>query len=445
MRSTLVALLILALAACDSGSSTEPDPTPDPPTVREPTVRDWRVAKLSGDQAARLGGPSVAASPRTFIARAGSAAVIGPDGYSDEPLVGVIALTPEAQARGLSLDALPSSTLVHWHIDDDAGRLYASTTSPDDSLHILNRWAPSTVAGTYTASAGRLVDGEIVEDETWTLVVEPGPAAVVHAPASPVRIVDGQQVPGPIGAVDAYGNAVPWAIDVRGALALVGGLPRGDGWGRGELDVIVEDTVAATASVLVYPDLSGPWTVSLVCETPAGTMADAWISETLALAASHDPAAEGYADAVGVDPTGAARVDFSAMPRRVVIEAGDTVYDSATGISMQGDEHNDASRAAYGIGAAVISADTTALIWPAGDRHPGIFARGYDLPLGLPYLRGERHSGSEEPTAIHGLPPVLPLTSSDPLTWSSDDAVAACHSDGWTDATAGVFTVRADG
>src|SRR5690554_1703599 len=131
MRSTLAALLILALAACDSDSSTEPDPTPDPPTVR-----DWRVAKLSGDQAARLGGPSVAASPRTFVARAGSAAVIEPDGYTDEPLVAVIALTPEAQARGLSLDALPSSTLVHWHIDDGAGQLYAATTSPDDSLHI---------------------------------------------------------------------------------------------------------------------------------------------------------------------------------------------------------------------------------------------------------------------------------------------------------------------
>lgn len=436
MRSTLAALVILALAACDSGSSTEPDPTPDPPTVR-----DWRVAKLSGDQAARLGGSSVAASPRTFVARAGSSAVIGPDGYSDEPLVGVIQLTGEAEARGLSLDALPSGTLVHWHIEDGAGTLYATTTAPDDSLYILNRWAPSTVAGTYAVSAGRLVDGSIVTDETWTLTIEPGPAAVVHAPASPVRIVDGQQVPGPIGAEDAYGNAVEWSLDVRGSLAVVDGLPRGDGWGRGELDVIVEDTVGATAAVLVYPDLSGPWTVSLVCETPGGTMADVWVSETLALAASHDPAAEGYADAVGVDPTGAARIDFAAMPRRVVIEAGDTIYDTAVADTTLDGRPNpsDGYIRDLGIGAAVTSADTTALVWvTAADAA----TQAYRLPYRLASLRGKDPAGDY---SIHGLPPVLPLTSSDPLTWSSDDAVAACHSDGWTDATVGVFTVRADG
>lgn len=428
MRSTLAALLILALAACGDDGPSRLD------------IEQVRIAKVSGDQAAIAG--TSQATPLASVSASPRLAVTAGETWTPEPLVGRIEAVG-ARTNGISGPSmLPPDMLAHWHLPEEAGRLLASSTPPDDSLHIVNRWAPSTRAGEYTAVARRiLADGSVHEDARWTLVVEPGPAAVVHAPASPVRIVDGQQVPGPIGAVDAYGNAVEWSLDARGSLAVVDGLPRGDGWGRGELDVIVEDTVGATAAVLVYPDLSGPWTVSLVCETPGGTMADVWVSETLALAASHDPAAEGYADAVGVEPSGAARVDFSTMPRRVVIEAGDTIYDTAVADTTLDGRPNpsDGYIRDLGIGAAVISADTTALVWvTAADAA----TQAYRLPYRLASSRGEDPTGDY---SIHGLPPVLPLVGSDPLTWSSDDAVAACHSDGWTDATAGVFTVRADG
>lgn len=165
MRSALAAFVILALAACgDSG-----------PSVLD--LDEVRIVKVAGDQSAVAGTSqatplhSVSASPR-FAVTAGET-------WTPEPLVGRIE-TVGARTNGLSGPSmLPPDMLAHWHLPEEAGRLLAASTPPDDSLHIVNRWAPSTRAGEYTAVARRiLADGSVHEDARWTLVVEPGPIAV---------------------------------------------------------------------------------------------------------------------------------------------------------------------------------------------------------------------------------------------------------------------------
>src|SRR5690606_41874010 len=73
-------------------------------------------------------------------------------------------------------DVIPVGTLVHWHLSDECGRLFGTTTSTDDSAYTVNRWAPSTRAGLCEAQAGRILeDGSIVIDATWQLEILPGP------------------------------------------------------------------------------------------------------------------------------------------------------------------------------------------------------------------------------------------------------------------------------
>lgn len=216
--AVLTLLSALVLAGCPSDGTVEP--TPDPLSVN-----DWKVVALSGDQAVPASGASVASSPAGMIAV--NADRVGADGYSAEPLIGVIELTPGAQSRGASIDGLPDGTLVHWHLDSEGGTLFGGTTTPDDSLHVLNRWAPSTKAGTYTATAGRLVDGDIVTDETWELVVEPGEVASASwsggapmlEPADTLDLAprlqsawDKHRNPIPVGEV-AESASVTWAIE----------------------------------------------------------------------------------------------------------------------------------------------------------------------------------------------------------------------------------------
>lgn len=164
MRSTLAALLILALAACgDSGPS-------------RLDIEQVRIAKVSGDQAAIAG--TSQATPLASVSASPRLAVTAGETWTPEPLVGRIE-TVGARTHGISGPSmLPPDMLAHWHLPEEAGRLLASSTPPDDSLHIVNRWAPSTRAGEYTAVARRiLADGSVHEDARWTLVVEPGPVA----------------------------------------------------------------------------------------------------------------------------------------------------------------------------------------------------------------------------------------------------------------------------
>lgn len=255
-RSTslsLVTMLAMLAGACGSDSPVEPDLTPEPLTVR-----DWRVVPLSGDQSLSASSASAAASLQPLV----SANVIGADGYSAEPLVARIELTAEAQARGATLAGLPTGTLVHWHISDHGGKLYGSTTTPDDSAHILNRWAPSTRASDYTITAGRLVDGEIVTDATWTVTVQPGPAAHVEVPSRLlVWLGDTLDVAGLATVTDEHGNPLP-APTWEGVDSTLLYIPTAEGY-----DTLTVSSGGASREVeIVAIQLPGPgWTYSLVC------------------------------------------------------------------------------------------------------------------------------------------------------------------------------------
>lgn len=166
MRRTLAVLLILALAACSDDDGGRLD------------IADVRIVKVRGDQSA-VAGTTDAAPLR--VAHAGPSITAVAGDWTPEPLVGRIEAVG-ARTSGISGPSmLPPDMLAHWAIDPDAGTLLAASTPPDDSLHIVNRWAPGTKAGTYRAVARRiLADGTVHEDEEWTLVVEPGPVATVY-------------------------------------------------------------------------------------------------------------------------------------------------------------------------------------------------------------------------------------------------------------------------
>lgn len=447
IRRLAVLALVALLAACGRDGNS---PT-DPPVLG---VDDWRVVALSGDQEARLPG----SSGPSLVVRAGSA--IGPDGYTDEPLVARIELTPNALARGFTIGDIPPSALVHWHIESEAGALFATTTAPDDSMYIINRYAPSTRAGTYVASAGRLVGGEIVEDARWTLTVLPGPAVQVTAPER-VRLVEGETWTSTHAGVwgngvrvrDDYGNVIEHAIGVPDDVATASGLTvTAVAAGVSAYNVLVEDTVVGGGHLYVYPDLiSHPlWVAELVCETPAGTMVDRFEFVVTDIERMdwrpslsippHTPAIAAHA--AGLDSTVATGV-YTEATRRLVIEAGDTIWDSATSDTLMtgapwpdDPERRDVYRTGvYGTGSLIVTPSLDALVWPSRRYFEARWA--HQSNYRLPALR----VGREEP--ITGLPLLL-TRDGDALSWSGE-ATAACASDGWPDATAGTWTVRVEG
>src|SRR5690625_1350338 len=222
MRRTLCLMtLTLIVGAC---SDSDPGPS-------RLDIDEVRIAKVSGDQAAIAGTSqatplhSVSASPR-FAVTAGQT-------WTPEPLVGRIE-TVGARTSGISGPSmLPPDMLAHWHLPEEAGRLLAASTPPDDSLHIVNRWAPSTRAGEYTAVARRiLADGTIHEDARWTLVVEPGALSDqnqrVWAQGSPVAYAmsrtpsDTVATFGWCSARDRYSNCIPYRLEATGWLQVIG-------------------------------------------------------------------------------------------------------------------------------------------------------------------------------------------------------------------------------
>src|SRR5690606_820054 len=152
---------------------------------------------------------------------------VGVDGYTSEPLVARV----EAEGGvtmsllGPSLAVVPAGTPVHWHIVEGGGKLFATTTMTDDSAYTLNRWAPGTKAGKFTASAGRLLpDGTIVADAMWELEVLPGPVDrwLIQLPNPLVIVGDTIDLAAwPNSISDAYGNTIT-AEDLAGAGATIG-------------------------------------------------------------------------------------------------------------------------------------------------------------------------------------------------------------------------------
>src|SRR5690606_1481865 len=145
-------------------------------------------------------------------------AVVGQDGWTSEPLVARIEVVQPGGLQALQADDsvyVPKGTLVHWLLDDGAGRLFASTTATDDTATTVNRWAPGTKAGRFRARAGRLVGTEIVYDAEFDLEVLPGPPVRIyfssllyeHHRFNVGDTIDIREMVR--GGRDAYGNDVP--------------------------------------------------------------------------------------------------------------------------------------------------------------------------------------------------------------------------------------------
>lgn len=206
MRSvSLSILLALTLAACS-----------DDDGVRLATIDQLRVVKISGDQSSPVP-EQVAAAPIRAIA--GASYSVGPDGYTPEPLVArvEVAASRGRSATGPSGAIVPPGTLVHWHIPEQAGKLYAATTATDDSAYVVNRWAPGTRAGEYQVTAGRLVGADIVTDATWTLIVEPGAPTMLGSVAYDAVAGEPLDLSKPLSgffARDRYQNPVPDSLVV---------------------------------------------------------------------------------------------------------------------------------------------------------------------------------------------------------------------------------------
>nr|PZN89356.1 MAG: hypothetical protein DIU52_14005 [bacterium] len=175
MRYGVLLLLAACLLACSEADPIQPPEEVPVPEPRPAKIEEMRVVKISGDQAARVPPPEVAG----LTIRA----VVGQDGWTSEPLVARIEVVQPGGLQALHADDsvyVPKGTLVHWLLDDGAGRLFASTTATDDTATTVNRWAPGTKAGRFRARAGRLVGTEIVYDAEFELEVLPGPPVRIY-------------------------------------------------------------------------------------------------------------------------------------------------------------------------------------------------------------------------------------------------------------------------
>src|SRR5690606_33157680 len=172
-RYPFLALAIaLALVACSEADPIQPPEEEPAPEPRPATIDMMRVVKISGDQAAQVPPAGVAAD---LVAASTMPA------WTSEPLVARVRIVqPQASSAADSM-YVPAGTLVHWRVQDGCGELFSQTTATDDSAYTYNRWAPGTKAGTCTVQAGRLVNGNIVIDTTWTMKVLPGPSVALVA------------------------------------------------------------------------------------------------------------------------------------------------------------------------------------------------------------------------------------------------------------------------
>jgi len=195
VRHGVLLLLALAIAACGDD--------PGGPKTRGPqpaTIDMMRVVKISGDQTAQV--PPPAGVSADLVAASTMPA------WTSEPLVARVKIVQPQASSAAEGDSLfvPPGTLVHWRVQPGCGELFATTTATDDSAYTYNRWAPGTKAGTCTVQAGRLVNGNIVIDTTWTMQVLPGPSVALVADHESISMQLGDTVALSWHYTDAYGN-----------------------------------------------------------------------------------------------------------------------------------------------------------------------------------------------------------------------------------------------
>lgn len=432
MRRTLplwILALSLAVGACDSGTEPTPEPTPEPVAPK-----DLRLQIVSGaHQTARIGGgasASLAPVPGLSLQEL-------PEGLLPEPLVarvvtrdGGMVMMSEVAAETIVVTYrvippadIPSGDPRH------CGASFIDSQAPDADGHVTTYWEEPTIADYDCRMEMRLVvDGVPRVDTVFTSRMAPGPVATFEAPDT-VRLLEGEVWR--VAPYDRFGNYIPETYAARGDALVAHDAPvyvEAARWGAGEYDVLVADTVIHTGTILVYPDLAGEWLWELACEAPSGSYLDRIVFQV-----ATSPVGGGWsqagipmriaaAQAAGVDPTTTVPLQLDGISREV-LAGTDTLFalDSGT----------------YDFGSAIIAADTTALIWPLGGQDP---YRGSDTRAPTRWIR------TVDPTTmpywIEGLPRMLPLVGTEPRTWRSEDAKAACISDGWTDATAGSLTVR---
>lgn len=352
-------------------------------------------------------------------------------------------------------DPVAPGTDVHWIVrDEGCGRPVGQTTSTDADGRAVNRWIRGTRARACHMDVCRILsDGALACDTTFTAVQEPGPPDMWSRGRLPERMLVGQTGTGPY-LVDRYKNAIPTLLVGRGALESVDSLRlRASRWGLGTYDVILADTVfsAAAQTVGVFPDLAAIpiWSAVLICETPDTTYVDRFefrVDSVMVRVWHPSPYSTVVSPYDVAEDSGLsgeyATLVMTSPGRRLILANGDTLFDTAvsdTALNGRPVSDPDDLRTTAFVGPMVVLADTTVLLWPTyeHDPHPR-FAAWSDWPLRIPYLTNEDLSVM----SIQGLPPLLTLVSEEPLTWSAGGAVAACHSDGWTSATAGTWTVR---
>lgn len=243
MRRTLP-LWILALSLVAGACSDE--------SPRVAKIDEMKVVKVSGDQASPV--PS-AASPVIYATAGASLQLLDADGYTPEPLVAQVMVEGGAGIMSGG-PVVPKGTETHWHIEEGGGKLYGDTRLTDDTAHVVNRWAPGTRAGTYRATAGRIVGTAIVTDSEWELVVEPGPVSELSLhPLSHVQEGDNIDIRSLLAAAsDKHRNAIP--------LERVRSLPAANNvWWAWPVDG--EPTHYKSGWTTAVPDLTGytgtPW------------------------------------------------------------------------------------------------------------------------------------------------------------------------------------------
>lgn len=146
-------------------------------------LKDARIVKVSGDnQRAQV--PSVAPNANLIVPAGLSAQVSsGPGELFDEVLVVRLAEQGKSTLSGASV---PSGTMLHWEVrGEGCGRPVGLSTATDDSAHSVNRWRKGTKAGECQMNVCRILDGgDVVCDQTFTAVQEPGAVAQLQVGSS---------------------------------------------------------------------------------------------------------------------------------------------------------------------------------------------------------------------------------------------------------------------
>jgi hypothetical protein len=406
LRYLVAVALATLLVACRD------DDKPD-----ELSPDQFRIVKIRGDQSAQI--PAKGAS-LDLAPAAVNFAVVGEDGYTDEPLVARVEATTDEGILGVNSVAVPPGTFTHWRIEDGGGHLLGDTRPTDDSAYVINRWAPGIVAGSFKITANRLVDGKIVQDAEWNVVVLPGPPASFSLP-SVVRLLEADiWRPEPNAVSDAYGNAVPFTLDTDSARSLIDDRTvNGGPWGSSTITVLVADTAVREIPLRVFPDLqkiSSNWVFELTCAAPDTTYVDRLV---FGIAAADLGLVHSLPAGTNPDDVLPYRIPGAGASRTITANE-DTLY------------HSTANRQMLAMAWPIVDAATEAYVFhnPAN-----VDEWQFRLWSYRSVLTNALH-------ILEGVPERVPLASRATPEWRTTDGLAACHSDGFTNATEGTISIR---